>query len=59
MECGREKQIVQTASRQLRELSRAEWQNESGKTAQVFAALTFQPYEGLYSALFAKWNCEK
>ena len=33
--------------------------NESGKVAQVFAALTFQPYEGLYSALFAKWNCEK
>lgn len=31
MECGREKQIVQTASRQLRELSRAEGQNEVGK----------------------------
>ena len=59
MECGTEKQIVRTVSRQRRELSRAEGQNESGKVAQVFAALTFQPYEGLYSALFAKWNCEK
>ena len=33
-----EKQIVRTASRQLRELSRAKGQNESGKVAQVFAA---------------------
>ena len=41
---GTEKQIVRTASRQLRELSCAEGQNESGKVAQVFAALTFQPY---------------
>ena len=50
---------MRTDSLQLRELSRAEGENESGKAVQVFAAFTLQPYEGLYSALFAKWNCEK
>lgn len=54
MECGREKQIVRTVSRQLRELSRAEGQNESGKVAQVFAARTLQPYEGLYFCAFCQ-----
>jgi hypothetical protein len=54
-----EKQIVRTASRQLRELSRAKGQNESGKVAQVFAGSRSSHTKVCISALFAKWNCEK
>jgi hypothetical protein len=39
-------------------LSRAEGQNESGK-ALVFAALTLQPYEGLYFCAFCQVELEK
>ena len=58
---GRERKsrLVRTVSRQLRELSRTEGQNESGKVAQVFAALTFQPYEGLLFCAFCQVELEK
>jgi len=43
---------MRTDSLQLRELSRAEGENESGKAVQVFAAFTLQPYKGQYFFAF-------